>query len=278
MIRLGIGSWTLPWAVGFKNNHYQYPRWSANDLLHFAADQGVSLLQLYNNIHLTSLTSRQLSQIAGKASRLGIELAVGGEGIGLNELQALLRVASELGSRSVRTVIPAQSGFTSRASELADVTRQFSERMPAFEKSGVLLYLENHDRFSSLEYLQIIRSVDSDKLAVCFDTGNGAGRLEDFMHGFETLREYIHCVHYKEISIRRVSTNLGFIIEGCRPGEGENILSGLFHLLSGCPHVTEIVLEQWVPFQKTIKNTLVVEKEWALEGLRLIKDHLALLK
>jgi hypothetical protein len=65
---------------------------------------------------------------------------------------------------------------------------------------------------------------------------------------------------------------MGFIIQGCKPGEGEEIAEEFLSLLISLKRDISIVLEQWVPFQGTIENTLLVEKVWADEGIRILKS------
>lgn len=271
MIRPGIGSWTLPWAMGFKKNTIPYRRMNVYELLDFAHQQKVSLVQLYNNVDLLALPEEELRAIRGYADQYGIELAVGGDGIEPEYLDRLSRIAVLLGSKTVRVVIPPRDG--GERLDVGEAIARLGESIGYIEGMSLDLLIENHDRYTSAEYREIIEKIGSKALGICFDTANGAGRLEHFSCSFSVLKAYIRNCHYKEYEIRRVQTNLGFILEGCCPGKGENIADDFFPLIKGLDRDMDVTLEQWVPYQGTVEDTLHTEMRWALTGIRILKDH-----
>jgi len=270
MIRIGIGSWTFPWGVGFRMNPYTYAKMSPLDLIDFAKKRDIHLVQLYNNINLLSLDSSDLKLIKNTADNADIELAIGGDGIEKEYIQKMLAIAESLRSRTVRVVILPKSE-SGKKLHVRDVIKQVKSYVTDFEDAGISMLIENHDRYTSNEYLEMIEGVGSDSVGICFDTANSLGKLEHFRDSFLILKDHIRSCHYKEYSIQRVESKLGFVIQGCKPGEGENIAGEFFQLLSSIKSDLDVVLEQWVPFQGSVKESLKIEKEWADEGIRILK-------
>lgn len=272
MIRIGIGSWTLPWSVGFRMNPYSYPKLSPIDIIEYAASHAIHLVQLYNNVDLLALDTDKLRQIKEAADKNQIRLEIGGMGIEEEYLQDLLRVAELLGSHTIRTVItnPENRGIHD---DVETVISKIQSRVSEFEKTGHTLLIENHDNYTSIEYKEILENINLNAIGVCFDPANNIGTLEHFRDSFAILKDYIVSVHYKEFSIERIGTKLGFIIEGCSPGEGENISKELFSLIDSLTQDVDVVLEQWVPYQGSVEETLRVEKEWAEKGIQVLKTQ-----
>ena len=272
MIRIGIGSWTWPWAVGFSRNPYTYPKINAMDLIDLAASNDIHLVQLYNNIDLLSIDISDLREIRLRADQYTIDLEIGGMGIEDNYLQDLLSVADLLGSRRVRTVITPPDSDRSRY-DVDTVVAIIRNSISEFENTGRSLLIENHDRYTSSEYREIVERVNSEALGICFDSANSLGKIEHFRDSFRVLRDFVYSCHYKEYSIKRVETNLGFIIQGCCPGQGENISNEFFGLIQSLGKDMDVVLEQWVPFQGTVEDTLRTERLWADRGIQILKSY-----
>jgi sugar phosphate isomerase/epimerase len=245
---------------------------SPEELLDYASANNVYLVQLYNNIDLLAFEQTDLKRIKAYADDRRIELAIGGVGIDASYLQELLQIAEQLDSITIRTIIAPPKGSDGRY-ETETVIDMIGSSIEQFEEAGRTLLIENHDRYTSKEYAAIIEAVNSEALGVCFDSANSIGTLEHFRDSFKLLKEFIVSCHFKEYCIERLDTKLGFIVEGCRPGTGENIAEEFLNLMKSKDDELDVVLEQWVPYQGTIEETLRVEKEWADEGIRILKSY-----
>ena len=51
-----------------------------------------------------------------------------------------------------------------------DVIAPLKREIPRFADAGVVLALENHDRFRASDFVQILETVDSPSLGICLDT------------------------------------------------------------------------------------------------------------
>lgn len=272
MIRIGVGSWSLPWAVGFMKNPFTYPKIGGIELIDFAVSNQFKLVQLYNNLDLLTLDISELQKIRSHAERNQIRIEIGGMGIENRTIQHLLNVAETLNSRTIRTIILPHEGKRLDVRAVIKIVREY---ISEFEESDRFLLFENHEKYSAEEFREIVEGVGSSAVGMCLDPANSIGKIEHFHHTFRVLKDYIFNCHYKEYSVERVDTNLGFIIEGCCPGEGENIANEFFGLIKTLDQDVDVVLEQWVPFQGSVEETLQIEKEWAEKGMQRLKSYFA---
>ncbi len=270
MTRIGIGSWSLPWAIGFMMNPYTYPKMNALELIEYAAEHEIHLIQLYNNFDLLAIEGSKLIEIKERADLYGIQLEIGGMGINIEYLRKMLEIAITLGSQTVRTVITPLTEGEPLASP-GRVVNLIEPILGEFEDASRILLIENHDNYPSTSYRDILDKCDSDSIGICFDPANNIGTLEHFRDSFKVLKDYILACHYKEFSISRIETKQGFIVEGCAPGEGLDISTELFQMIVSLNRSVDVVLEQWVPFQGSVENTLEIERIWAEQGIRILK-------
>ena len=77
-MKLGIGSYTLTWAVGVPgyDNGAITPHTSF-DLIDRAAAEGLSVVQICDNMPLTDRSDGELAAIAGAARAVGVTLEIG---------------------------------------------------------------------------------------------------------------------------------------------------------------------------------------------------------
>ena len=88
------------------------------------------------------------------------------------------------------------------------------------EVQNICLVIENHDRFLSREFVEILQKSGSKNIAICLDTVNSMGAGEGLETVIGLLAPYTMNLHVKEFSIRRVSHKMGFVIEGVPLGKG----------------------------------------------------------
>ena len=90
--RLGIGSYTYPWAVGIPG-HRPDRSLTALDLLDKAAALDVHVVQICDNLPLDQLTDSQRDELRESAVQRGIVIEVGTRGISRDHLQRYLELA-----------------------------------------------------------------------------------------------------------------------------------------------------------------------------------------
>ena len=70
----------------------------------------------------------------------------------------------------------------------AEVVATLRTVMPAFERAGVCLAVENHDRFPAATLAAILDQVGSQCVGICLDTANSIGCLENLETVLGALR------------------------------------------------------------------------------------------
>jgi sugar phosphate isomerase/epimerase len=181
-----------------------------------------------------------------------------------------LLTAEKLHSPILRMVIDRQ-GFEP---DLVDVISTISELVPEFRSRKISLAIENHDRFKSRQFEQIIQSVGSEWVGVCLDSVNSMGAGEGFAEVSRILIPYTINLHIKDFTIRRVSHKMGIIIEGTPAGKGMLNIGELVSALSERGLCRSAILELWTPPEPGIEDTILKEERWASESIDYLKHIL----
>jgi len=263
LMKLGVGSYTLPWAVGVAG-HPPPKRLSALALLEWAISAGVRAVQYCDNLPLTALGEAELEWLERTARHAGVELQVGTRGLEPGNLLAHLELARRLGSAFVRLVIDAPGD---EPTPLKAVQRLKALEAP-FQAAGVRLALENHDRFPARVLREMLEALGTDWTGICLDTVNSLGCGEDLSTLLEHLGPYTVNVHLKDYRVRRVASQMGFTVSGAPAGQGLLEVSNLLHRLPQCQSAT---LELWTPLEDTLEATLERERRWAQESLEYLR-------
>lgn len=264
MLRLGIGSWTLPWAIGAAEKKNSI---TAEDLILYAKEKGVGIVQICDNVDLLSYSDEKLENLYKLAVDNSIELQLGCKGISYEILKDYLRIAKMLKVNMIRTLT--DNGDDQPV--LETVIRRLSAVKKDFEDAGVVLAIENHDRFTAKEYKTIMQRVNSDYIGICFDTANSIAQLEDYDTCFRYMKDYIKNFHIKEFKISRIKGKMGFLVVGAPLGQGGLEVKRIIDDLKALGRDIDVILEQWPPFEQDEKKTVALEKSWADSGIELLK-------
>jgi 3-oxoisoapionate decarboxylase len=266
-MRLGIGSYTFTWAVGVSGFVPARPM-SPFDLLDVAARTGVRVVQFCDNLPLTSLQPGDLDALAAQARQRGITIEVGTRGIAdTANLLAHLELARRFQAPFVRVVTDSK-GHEPSPQETVERLRAV---LPRFADAGVKLAIENHDRFSSATLAAIIEDLGPSRAGICLDSVNSFGALEGPEVVVRTLAPYTLNLHVKDFTIARVSSQMGFVINGCAAGQGRLNVPWLLEQLRVAGRDVNAILELWTPFGPTLEETIVREAAWAEESVRYLR-------
>jgi sugar phosphate isomerase/epimerase len=257
-MRLGISSWTYTWAVGVPGHLPDRPM-TAMDLLDKANALGVHVVQVADNLALHRLSSEELSDFKQCASELGISVEVGTRGIAHDHLRTYLELAGRFQSPILRVVIDT-SGHHPGEDE---VVRTIRDIIPEFERTGVCLAIENHDRFKATTLAAVLQRIDSPHAGICLDTVNSFGALEGPDVVLAALGPWVVNLHVKDFDIFRASHLMGFTIEGRPAGQGRLNVPWLIQQLRGYGRDPNAILELWTPPEETLAATIAKEDRWA---------------
>lgn len=268
-MQAGLSSFTYTWAVGVPGHNPSRPL-SAASLVRRAAALGVPVVQFADNLDLAGLPTAELDDLVELAARLAVGLEIGTRGIG-PRLRRSLEIARRVRATFVRVVLDT-------ATDRPNV-REAVHHLAAFEgdfrASGTTLAIENHDRFSVEQLVDLVSAL-GDWAGICLDTVNSFGALEPPGVVIDALGPLAVNLHIKDFTIRRHDHQMGFSIEGTPAGEGLLDVPGLVRRLDGYGRVATGVLELWTPPAADLNATVAREAEWAERSLRYLRTATAL--
>lgn len=264
-MRLGISSYTYGWAIGnTENRPADAP--TATDLIDRAAGfRGVRVLQLADNMSPDTWKKDSLELIRSHAQSKNIGIEVGMRGCTPDILKHFLDIAARLNSPILRTVLDSGTDHP----DIDEVVYRLSQIIVYAKRLGIIVAIENHDRFSSDELLQVLSQLNSTHVGICLDTANCVGAIESPEMVIDKLGPYCVNLHLKDFVIQRVIGLQGFVVEGRPLGEGRlNVPQVISKLNSmGKSQITAVV-ELWVPPENCLADTIVKESHWAEKSVQ----------
>src|SRR5882672_5293032 len=213
-VRLGISSWTYPWAIGVNGYPPPVRPIRLSDLLERAAALKVSVVQIADNLPLHTLDSEELRDVRDQAASLGIKIEIGTRGVDPDHLLLYLSLALELDAALIRTLTHTSESQPS----LEQAEQWIREVLPEFESNGVTLGLENYEKHSCFALASLVRRLDSRRVGICLDTVNSLGALEPPERVVETLAPLTVNLHVKDFVIERLPYKRGFVVSGAPAG------------------------------------------------------------
>jgi sugar phosphate isomerase/epimerase len=271
-VRLGISSYTFVWGIGVPGYPPPPRPMTPEGLLERAEALGVRVVQFADNLSLNCLDDGDLAVLRQDAERRQIDMEVGTCGIDPGNLHSHLRLAQFFKSPIVRVVLD-----TADCRPTPDeVVATLRGVLPAFERAGVTLAIENHDRFPSTTLAEILDRIDSPCAGICLDTANSLGCLEGVETVLEVLGPRTVNLHIKDFEIFRPRHQKGFIIEGRPAGQGRLDIPRLLARLQTLGRDPNAILELWPPPEADSAAAAAKEAIWAAESVsylrRLIPD------
>lgn len=264
MIKIGVSSWTYPYAIG--NRAYEVPKnpLGALGLAEKAIKAGAEALQIADNLPLHLVKTSELDALATLAKAQDLRLEVGTAGLREDNLLNYLSIATRLGAKLVRT-LPHQG---EDKPSLEEAKRRVEAVLPRYIKAGVVLGIENHDYYKSAWIAELVSAFNSPALGVCLDALNNLALCESFREVMKSLAPLAVNFHCKDFDIKRKPSGLGFDVNGTPAGEGMMDLDLAWRSL---PDGISWILESWLPWQGSLEATLQMEDDWVKRGLSNLK-------
>jgi 3-oxoisoapionate decarboxylase len=265
-MRLGISSWTYPWAVGVSGFPLPDRPMRLADLLNRASSLKVGVVQIGDNLPLHELGFAELRDGRDQAAALGLRIEVGTRGIEPNHLLRYLELAIDFKSVLLRTLL---SGPV-QAPSLEEAAKKIAQVLPDFEAEGITLCLENHERYSCHSLAALVQEFDSSNVGICLDTVNSLATLETPETVVGLLAPLTMNLHVKDFVIERVPQMMGFEVKGAPAGSGQLSIPWLFERV---PQDVSAILEQWPPLRSSIEASVATEREWAERGIEYLRSR-----
>ena len=263
----GISSYTYTWAIGVPGKEPPEPM-TIFQLIGRAAESGVHIVQVADNLPLHNFPKSGLQEIKKYADNLGVRIEVGSRKMTEENLAKYIEIAAFFESPVVRFVIDGD-GFQPSLQEIQQI---IENAVTILEKNAIILAIENHDRFKVADFIKIVESAGSKFVAICLDSVNSLGAGEGLETVIGKLAPFTVNLHVKEFTVKRVSHKMGFVIEGSPLGEGMLPLPELLRQMPEKCH--SAILEQWVPPEATLNATIKKEALWAEKSIKYLKSIL----
>lgn len=259
---LGLSTYSFPWAVGIPGSVPERPI-TPVELVHQTVRYGLHNLQFGDNLPLHQLSDSGLDELLTAAARSDVRLEVGTRRLTREHITQYLGLAVRCGSPFLRVVID-DNCFKPDKEE---VIRIIHSLLPDLQAAGVVLAIENHDRFPVREIEEMILATSTEWVGVCLDTANSLGAGEGVREVVEVLAPYTVNLHVKDITIRRVSHKMGFVVDGCSAGKGMLPIRWIIEQLSRHDRCRTATLELWSHPESTLYGTLAREASWVEESV-----------
>jgi sugar phosphate isomerase/epimerase len=204
-IRLGIDAYSLrAW------------KWTATQLLDYAASLKLDTLQFSNLHEFESLDAAYLSKLKARAAAANITLEVGlgsicetsagfnrRYGTGAEYLATAIETARHLGAQVIKTYLGSSAdrdGKVPLERHVAETLRTLAAARARAMDAGVKIGLENHSGdLLARELRELIEAAGREWVGACYDSGNPMMTLEDPLLALEILGPYAVTTHIRDV-------------------------------------------------------------------------------
>jgi 3-oxoisoapionate decarboxylase len=263
----------LPWAIGVKGYPSPERPLGCIGLLDKAVEANASVVQIADNLPLHEQSDRELEQLREAAAARRLTLEAGTRGLDPEHLTRYIAISHRIGARILRTVL---SGSLLGPKQLAAAETAIRQVLPALERRGITLALENNEAFSAVEFAGIITRIASPHVGICLDTANSLGRPETLRTVVENLAEHAVVLHAKDYDIRRIDTRMGFSIVGTPVGDGRVDFDWVLGELRRVGRSgISVIVEHWPPYAGTIGETIRIEEAWFSRSVGFLRTRLS---
>jgi 3-oxoisoapionate decarboxylase len=268
-MKIGISTYTYTWAIGVPGYPEVESPMSAVDLLKTAKKQGISVVQLCDNLSLHKLSLVELEKIRKTAEDFGIILEVGTRGVEPEHLRRYLDIAQFLSSKILRIILQKNDNYV----HVDEAYELIKKVLPEFEDKRIYIAIENHERHRVEELVFLIKKLDSPYVGICLDTVNSFGALEGPEYVIQTLAPYTINLHFKDFEIKRLDHKMGFGVTGTPAGSGMLDIKFVVNELDKYGKDPNVILELWTPFSGTVEETIEKESKWANKSIEFLKEY-----
>jgi len=265
--KLGISTYCFPYAIGVPGFEPKQMM-SVFDLIDQAVKLQVSVVQIADNLPLHKLSRQELEHLGRYAARSGIDIEVGTRGIKTAHLLKYIQIAEILHSKLIRVVVDTAD----HKPEIEEIVELIRLVLPQLAEKGIVLGIENHDRFKAEAFAEIIKLVNSPWVGIVLDTVNSFACQENTQTVLDTLAEYTVNFHVKDFKIARAKNNMGLLVTGTPAGKGVlNVPEMLKRLKKEAKTDFSTILEFWMEPAPTPEESVEIEGEWIRESISYLK-------
>ncbi len=261
-MKLGISSFTYPWAIGLPEATPQNPL-KPLQLLEKARELGVGIVQFGPNMPLDQLPENELRDVVKHANSWKIDLELGMVGIDPARLRRQMQFAKRIGAILVETTPERPDGTLPMWGEISSGLRPLMEE---WAKEEIGLAIDN-SRISPQELNSLLESIRSPRLGAALDTANPLALAQGWQIAVRVLAHRSLSLHIKDFVAYRAVNGMGFCVKGCPAGKGMLNIPWLVESFAALRVEPSVILESWTPQQPTLEQTIALEDDWARQGV-----------
>ncbi len=244
---------------------------SAFDLVDKASVLDVSVLQIADNCPLDKLSLAELKDLSAYAKQHGVDIEAGTRGIETPHLTKYIGIAKTLNAKLLRVVIDT-AWHHPEFSEIVDLLKKV---LPALKESGIVLGIENHDRFKAQVFADIVEALDSPFVGIVLDTVNSFACEENTEQVMDILAKHTVNFHVKDFKIERVKNSMGLLVTGTPAGEGFLRIPEMTKRLQVQARGDySSILELWMAPESGLEETIQKEDRWVTQSIAYLKQVL----
>jgi sugar phosphate isomerase/epimerase len=261
-MKLGISSYTFPWAIGLPDAIPSHPL-TPLQLLEKAHDLGVGIVQFGPNMPLDQLPEKELREVMKQAGAWKIDLEIGTIGIDPGRLKDQIHFSKRIGAILLKTTPEGPNGHIPLRTEISNCLRAVLGEL-AGEKMGLAI---DNSRIPAQELNALLESIRSPWLGAALDTANPLALPQGFQLSVRVLGHRTLSLQIKDFVVQPAAHGMGFSVIGCPVGKGQLNIPWIVESFAALRIAPSALLESWTPEQKTLQETLALEDEWAKQGV-----------
>lgn len=266
-MRLGLSTYALSWNFGIPG-HPPEKRISLDEFLELAKECGYGGVQIADNSGIAELSRNDRERILRRARDLDLFVEIGARGMTPENLDHHINLTCDAGSSFLRFVLDGP-GFCPDEQDIPGILEEAANRCA---EAGLILAIENYERFSVRTFAQWMRKLNHPNLAICLDIVNALGHGDGVRETLDALLPFTVNVHLKDFIIRRQPHMLGFVVEGTPAGEGSFPLAEILSRVAATGLCQSLTVEHWPAPGDSMEETCQREQDWCFLSLANLRD------
>lgn len=269
-MKLGIGSYTYPWAVGMPGALSSQPL-KPLQLLEKAQELGVGIVQFGPNLPLDHLPEAELRDVVKHAHSWQIDLEIGTMGIDPGHLKEQIRFAQRVEAILLKTT---PEGADGRVPIRAQMVKCLREILNDLASAEIGLAIDN-SRIAAQELNAVLETIRNPRVGAALDTAYPLAFAQGWQISARVLGHRTLSLHLKDFDVQMAADGMGLSILGCPVGKGQINVAWLIESFAALRVEPSVILESWTPRQKSIEQTIALEDTWAREGVDYLRRFIA---